>query len=109
AIGVVKQRGMRGLQLTLVQLDGRIVLFDVNNEIVFRTASGQLASLDDLKRDASIALRAGAGRLVDGVPYHEHFAQIRDVDPRFGRMEDQRLWPRVRNGLAALVAPVTRD
>lgn len=101
AVGVVKGPKMRGVQLTLVQLGERVVVFDVNNEIVFRTASGGLATLDDLKRDASIIQREGGGRLIDGVPYHEHFAHIGSVNPRFLRMEDQRFWPRLKNELFA--------
>ncbi len=96
-IGLAKRPKMHGVQLTIVQLGERLVVFDVNHRIAFRTASGELASLDDLKRDPSIVRRAGANRLVDGVPYDEHFERLGQVTPKFLRMEEQRFWPRLKN------------
>ncbi len=89
----------RPIQLTVVRLSERLVVFDVNNRIVFRKPSGELATLEDLRADASIIRKAGAAVVVEGDPYHEHFLQLGEVTPRFARMEDQRFWPRLKNEL----------
>ena len=84
-------------------------LFDRSSRGVALTIYGRAligrgrSAFDELKRDGSIVERAGGGRLVGGVPYHEHFAHIGVVNPHYLRMEDQRFWPRVRNELAAVV------
>jgi hypothetical protein len=87
----------RPVQLTAVQLGNRIVVFDVNNRIVFRLASGELASLADLQSDPSIIEKTAGPLMVDGAPYHEHFRNLRDVSPSFVRMEEQRFWPRMKH------------
>lgn len=38
-----------GPLLTFARVDGRWVVFDVANDVIFRTAAGRLATLDDLK------------------------------------------------------------
>jgi hypothetical protein len=96
-IGLGKDPNRRPVQLTAVQLGNRIVLFDVNNRLVFRAASGELASLADLQSDPSIVEKAAGGLLVDGAPYHQHFRNLRDVSPSFARMEEQRFWPRMKH------------
>ena len=98
-VGLVKGPKMRGVQLTLVRLGDKLTVFDVNHRIAFRRRSGELADFDDLKRDPSLIVDAGGGIVVDAVPYHEHFARIGQVTPRFVRMEEQRFWPRVKNEL----------
>jgi hypothetical protein len=98
-IGLAKAPKMRGVQLTLVRLGDKLTVFDVPHRIVFRRRSGDLADFDDLKRDPSMIAAAGAGIIVDAVPYHEHFARIRQVTPRFLRMQEQRFWPRVKDEL----------
>lgn len=98
-LGLAKAPKMHGVQLTVVQLGDRLVAFDVNHRIVFRTSSGELATLDDLKNDPSLVSRAAAGRFVDGVPYHEHFQRLGEMTPKFLRMEDQRLLPRLKHEL----------
>jgi hypothetical protein len=87
------------VQLTVVQLADRLVVFDVNNGITFRKLSGELATIEDLRADVSIIRRAGAAIVIDGAPYHEHFQLLREMDPSFVRMEAQRFWPRLRNEL----------
>jgi hypothetical protein len=96
-IGLGKDPNRRPVQLTAVQLDNRIVVFDVNNRLVFRAASGELASLADLQADPSIVEKAAGGLLVDGTPYHQHFRSLRNVTPSFVRMEEQRFWPRMKH------------
>ena len=96
-IGLGKDPNRRPVQLTAVQLGNRIVVFDVNNRLVFRAASGQLASLADLQSDPSIVEKTAGGLMVDGVPYPQHFRNLREVSPSFARMEEQRFWPRMKH------------
>ncbi len=98
-VALGKNPKRRLVQLTVVRLADRLVVFDVNNRIVFRKSSGELATLEDLRDDASIIRKAGAAVVVDGAPYHEHFLQLGEVAPSFLRMEDQRFWPRLKNEL----------
>ena len=58
--------------------------------IVFRRASGELATLSEVQSDPSIVERLGAGLVVDGVPYPEHFGRLEEFRPTFIRMEKQR-------------------
>ena len=99
SLALGKDPSRKLIQLTVVQLDGRLVVFDVNNRIVFRKLSGELATIEDLRADASIIRRVGEGIVVDGAPYHEHFQLLGEVDLSFMRMEAQRFWPRLRNEL----------
>ena len=87
----------RPIQLTVVKLDTRLVLFDVNNNIVFRRPSGELATVKDVVADPAIVKAAGRGLIVDDAPYEEHFARLGDVEVTFARMEKQRFWPRLWN------------
>jgi hypothetical protein len=96
-IGLGKDPNRRPVQLTAVQLGKRIVLFDVNNRLVFRVASGELASLSDLQSNPAIVEQAAGQLTVDGSPYHEHFRSLRNVTPSFVRMEEQRFWPRMKH------------
>jgi hypothetical protein len=93
------------VQLTVVKLADRLVVFDVNNRIVFRTSSGELATVSDLQADPSIIRRLGEGVIVDGAPYFEHFQRLSAFHPSFVRMEKQRFWPRLRDELLERVAP----
>jgi hypothetical protein len=94
-----KTSGRRAVQLTIVQLGERVVVFDVNNRIAFRKASGELATLNDLKTDFSLIERNGGDLIVDGSPYVENFREIRSYRPSFVRMEKQRLLPRLKDEL----------
>ena len=85
------------VQLTVVRLADRLVVFDVNNRIVFRRPSGELASLSDLSTEPSIIERSARGVVVDDVPYREHFERLSALTPSFVRMEKQRFWPRLKD------------
>ena len=98
-VGLAKGPKMRGVQLTLVRLGDRLVVFDVIHRIAFHRRSGELADFDDLKADPSLIADAGVGITIDSVPYHEHFAHLEQVTPRFLRMEEQRFWPRLKHEL----------
>ena len=89
----------RLVQLTVVTLGDRLVVFDVNNRLVFRKSSGELAALSDLQADPSIIQRISAGVMVDGAPYYEYFARFGEVSPGFVRMEKQRFWSRLKDEL----------
>ncbi|MEW5984323.1 MAG: hypothetical protein AB1806_18375 [Acidobacteriota bacterium] len=101
-VGVGKNPKRLAVQLTLVRLDDRVVVLDITNRIVFRARSGRLASIDDLVADPGIIHDAGAGIMIDDVPYAEHFHRLHEVSPVFRRMESQRVWPRLRQELARL-------
>jgi hypothetical protein len=85
------------IQLTVVRLGERLVVFDVNNRIVFRRPSGELASLGDLSTEPSIIERSAPGVVVEDVPYREHFERLSALTPSFVRMEKQRFWPRLKD------------
>jgi hypothetical protein len=93
------------VQLTLVNLGDRLVLFDVNNRIVFRKLSGELATLSDVASDPSIVRRLGKDVTVDDVPYDEHFPRLSAFNPTFVRMEKQRFWARLKDELFERVTP----
>lgn len=96
ALPLGKEPHTRPVQLTVVRLGDRILVFDVNMRIVFRKPSGELATLPDLQADPSLIQTNGTGLMVAGVPYEEHFVQLKAYDPTFVRMEKQRLLPRLR-------------
>jgi hypothetical protein len=87
----------RLVQLTVVNLEGRLVVFDVNNRIVFKKPSGELATLDELQADPALIRRNGAGVTVDGSPYDEFFVDFKSYRPSFVRMEKQRFLPRLKD------------
>jgi len=99
-IALGKNPKRRLVQMTVVRIADRLVAFDVNNRIVFRKASGELATLNDLVADPSIIRTLGHGVVVDGAPYAEHFQQLSEVSPSFVRMEKQRFWPRLKDELS---------
>ena len=83
------------LVLTLVQVNGRIAVFDVGHELVFRNTSGQFADLDDIAREPSLVTNAVRGISIYGVPYQRYVVGFRELRPAFSRMEQQKLWPRI--------------
>jgi hypothetical protein len=96
-IALGKDPKRKVLQLTVVRVGDRVLLLDVNNHIVFRNPAGELATLNDLLANPSIIEAAGAGVIVDGVPYPEHFQRLGDASPTYVRMEKQRLLPRLKD------------
>ena len=91
------------VQLTVVNVSGRVVVLDVNNRIIFHNLSGNLATVAELQGDPALIRVNAAGITVDGVPYEEHFARFRTVTPNFGRMQKQQLIPRLRAELSERV------
>jgi len=86
----------RIVQLTVVSLGDRNVVFDVNNRIVFRRSTGELATLGELQENPGLIDANSGGLMVDGVPYRSHFSRLKDSRPDFSRMQKQRLLPRVK-------------
>ena len=84
------------LVLTLVQVGGRIAVFDVSHELVFRNKAGTLADVDDITKEPSLVTNAARGISVYGVPYERYVIGFRDLRPAFSRMEQQKLWPRIK-------------
>lgn len=84
------------LQIAVVKWRGKLHLLDVDNGVVFRTATGALASIDDLQKEPAIIRAAGGRRVVDGVPYEIFFRRLEDLRPAFTRIEAQRPWSRLR-------------
>jgi hypothetical protein len=97
ALGLGKLPGHFPVQLTVVDVGGRLVVFDVNHRFVFRTPAGELATLQDLIDTPSIVRSVGDGIVLEDAPYHEHFERLAAVTPSFRRMEQQQLWSRVKN------------
>jgi hypothetical protein len=100
-VALGKNPKRRLVQLTVVQMRDRVVAFDVNNRVVFRKPSGELASLDDLVADPSIIRESSHGAIVDGAPYEEHFERLREISPNYLRMAQQRVLPRLVNELGS--------
>lgn len=100
-VGLGRNPHRQFVQLTVVRLGGRFIALDVNNRVVFRKPSGELATLKDLIAQPSIIKTAGAEVMVDEVPYEQHFGRLGEIDLDFLYMEQQRIWPRLRNELGA--------
>lgn len=80
--------------LSLAWIDGAWRAFDVQNGIVFRTARGTLASVEELARDPWV-LKAEEGRVYRERPYPSFFDGFAPpVAPDLLRAELQMLWPR---------------
>jgi hypothetical protein len=91
-----KYANRRAVQLTVVRTGDRLVVFDVNNRIVFRRSPTELATLGELQADPSLIERNGRGVVVEGSPYSEHFVRFKDYQASFVRMEKQRPLSRLK-------------
>lgn len=60
-----------GVILSFARVDGRWRVFDVFNGMVFRTAVGELATLEDLRGRRDLVPAAARSLDIDGVPYPE--------------------------------------
>ena len=59
--------------LSYARLGGRWVVFDVWHGLIFRHATGGLASAQELATDPSVSESAGGSLLVSGLPYARYF------------------------------------
>jgi hypothetical protein len=91
--------GERGV-LSFARVDGAWAVVDVANGLVFRRASGALASLEELQRDPQLVRTTAGARRLGGRPYGEALAQITLRIPRTLRahlqMPGPRLWYELR-------------
>ena len=91
-----------GLMVAAVRDGSRTLVFDVVNGLVFRNEDGHLADLTELSRNPLPVRRAAGDLTIGGVPYARFFE---GVDPRafsFSRMEGQKPWPRLWQGVTGL-------
>jgi len=67
--------------ISFVKLNGKWRVFDSYYGKYFRTASGEIASVDDIINDSSIIDKAGVDSIIYmGVPYKEFFHQLNVVE-----------------------------
>lgn len=92
---VTNQQGRRGL-LTFVRVNGRWVVFDVGNRLVFRNRQGRLATLEELAADPGLVSSVAGSLAIGGVPYDRLLRGMRTpTPPRPLRAELQMPWPRL--------------
>jgi hypothetical protein len=86
------------LVVSFAKIDARWVPFDVARHVVWRTPSGALASVDDLRREPAWidALAAGPVNAVPYSRYLTHALLTPFVPPATSRGELQQPWPRLK-------------
>lgn len=93
-----------GLVLSFARLGERWVVVDVANGLVFRTASGALATLEDLAANPALLPEAAQLMTVGSTPYRRVLEGRRTPPiPRPLRSELQMPWPRLRYEAARTV------
>ena len=93
----VKAPGTRdGVILTFARVDGRWVVLDVANGLMFRNERGELASAEDFAANHATLPAAARSLMTGSTPYSRVFTQLRMPPiPRLLRAELQMPWPRV--------------
>ena len=90
------------LTLSLALVGGQWRPLDITNRVIFRTASGQLASAEELAADPTLAARQGPATY-KGVPYARFFGRFHAPDPpELTHPEMQMLWPRTWHSVKRL-------
>jgi hypothetical protein len=91
------------LVLSLVRVDGSWHPVDVAGGVVFRTAQGGLATVEDLALDRGLAARQGPPQY-HGLPYARYFEGFQaPVAPDLTHAEMQMIWPRAWLSVKRLV------
>jgi len=90
------------LHVALVRQGIRHLVFDITHQLVFRTAQGELAGLEELRHDPVLLASASQGLLVDGVPYERFFLAEASLSS-YSRSDAQELWPRLWQMMRRLV------
>lgn len=85
----------RGLMLAVVQCDTRVVIVDVVNRVVFRTAGGGLAELSQVLEAPEAMARASRVRTIEGVAYWRYLQALQGHSKLFSRTQRQKFWPRL--------------
>ena len=93
-----------GVILSFARVDGRWLVFDVFNNVMFRLATGEFATMDDLKGHPELVPTSARSLDVDGVPYGEFVTKASmPVAPSPLRAELQmpftRLWYEVKRAV----------
>ena len=93
----VKAPGTRdGVILTFARVDGRWVVLDVANGLMFRNERGELASAEDFAANHATLPAAARSLMTGSTPYSRVLTELRMPPiPRLLRAELQMPWPRV--------------
>lgn len=94
------------LVLSFVRLDGRWVVFDVANHVVFRRTDGEVADVHELVGDPALVDGQMPATLPAGLQYSAFISQgllMPFAPPHPLRAEMQQPWPRVRYELRRAV------
>lgn len=86
----------RPLILALVRWEKSLYPVDVEHNLLFRTASADLADLEDLSEHPEWIKVAAGDLQIDGIPYAAYWQDARSLEPSFERMKLQRPWARVQ-------------
>jgi len=62
--------------VSAVLLDGRYILFDTYRGNLFLNRNGNLASIDDFRKDSSLASLVKNKLIVGGIPYEDYFNHV---------------------------------
>ena len=84
------------LNLALVELPGKVVVFDLCNNLLFKDENGRFLSLEEVGRDPDRVAAVSAGLRFHGLPYQGWLRRLNGLQPSFLRMEYQKPWPRLR-------------
>lgn len=98
--------------LSFARVDGKWVVFDVANAIIFKNEQGELASLDELKAHPAWVASSASGVHIGGAAYDEGFSRIaKPAIPNPLRSQLQmplpRLWYQLQQAAGRRVALAT--
>ena len=98
------------LPLSFAWIDGKWVVCDVANGVMFRNSRGALASASEVADNPGIVVEVSAGRVYRDRPYASYFMGFRPpAAPDVLRPELQMVWPRVSHRLKRLVGLGRRE
>jgi len=96
------ETGSATVVVSLVQIDNRVYVFDVINQVVFQDAGGALADVERLMAEPALIRDASGDLEVAGIPYERFFSTLPDLRPNFSRMEQQKPWYRATSEILNL-------
>ena len=83
------------LVLSFARVEGKWVVFDVANGLVFKNARGDLASAAEIAADPGLVTATAGALRLGGIPYVQYFSNFTSPPiPRPLRAELQMPWPR---------------
>lgn len=99
-----------GLILSFASVDGRWVVFDVANQVMFRNDRGELATADDLRGRSDLIPPAVRELKVQDTRYYRFFEDLRPpLVPSPLRAELQMPWRRLRHELERVLGAEESD